>query len=106
MTLYLQVRCDSYLRPSSSHFFLFRKLKETLPITDTEGHPNDQQKGEVHYLQSQNGNLFSSRYFDMSGEEEDPSEFEVLRDYIPSDVPWCSDALGRLVRHLVTVFWS
>ena len=49
--------------------------------------------GEVHYLQSQNGNMFTSRYFDMSGED-DPTEFEPLREYVPSEVPWCSSALG------------
>ncbi len=47
----------------------------------------------MHYLQSQNGNLFTSRYFDMTGED-DPSEFEPLRDYLPSEIPWCSEALG------------
>lgn len=47
----------------------------------------------MHYLQSQNGNLFTNRYFDLT-EEEDPSEFEPLREHIPSEVPWCSDALG------------
>ncbi len=47
----------------------------------------------MHYLQSQNGNLFTNRYFDLSGEE-DLSEFEPLRDHIPSEVLWCSDALG------------
>lgn len=58
----------------------------------------------MHYLQSQNGNLFTNRYFDLSGEE-DPSEFEPLRDHIPSEVPWCSDALGMayisLSRHVL-----
>ena len=49
--------------------------------------------GDVHYLQSQNGNLFTGRYFDGSGDE-DPSEFEPLREHIPSEIPWCSDALG------------
>ncbi|KAI0375825.1 Clavaminate synthase-like protein [Pilatotrama ljubarskyi] len=50
--------------------------------------------GEVHYLQSQNGNLFTNCYFDLCGQE-DPSEFEPLREYVPSEVPWCSDALDR-----------
>ncbi|KAI0774451.1 Clavaminate synthase-like protein [Fomes fomentarius] len=50
--------------------------------------------GEVHYLQSQNGNMFTNRYFDMSGED-DPSEFEPLREYVPSEIPWCSEALDR-----------
>ena len=47
----------------------------------------------MHYLQSQNGNMFTNRYFDMSGED-DPSEFEPLRDHVPSEIPWCSEALG------------
>ncbi|KAI9000842.1 Clavaminate synthase-like protein [Trametes punicea] len=50
--------------------------------------------GEVHYLQSQNGNLFSNRYFDPSSPE-DSSEFEPLREYIPSEISWCSEALDR-----------
>ncbi|KAI0832600.1 Clavaminate synthase-like protein [Trametes gibbosa] len=58
--------------------------------TDDSAHTD----GEVHYLQSQNGNLFKSRYFDLT-DGEDPSEFEPLREFIPSEVPWCSDALDR-----------
>ncbi|RDX53908.1 Clavaminate synthase-like protein [Lentinus brumalis] len=50
--------------------------------------------GEVHYLQSQNGNMFSATYYDMSGNE-DPSEFEPLRDFVPSEIPWCSEALEK-----------
>ncbi|KAI0677364.1 Clavaminate synthase-like protein [Trametes maxima] len=50
--------------------------------------------GEVHYLQSQNGNLFTSRYFDLNGQE-DESEFEPLREHAPSEIPWCSDALDK-----------
>ena len=53
--------------------------------------------GEVHYLQSQNGNLFTNRYFDMSSGSDDPSEFEPLREYVPSEIPWCSEALGRAI---------
>ena len=51
----------------------------------------------MHYLQSQNGNLFTSRYFDVSAadEDDDESEFEPLRAHVPSEVPWCSDALGE-----------
>ena len=48
---------------------------------------------EVHYLQSQNGNLFSNRYFE-DGADEDPSEFGPLREHVPSEVRWCSQALG------------
>ena len=49
----------------------------------------------MHYLQSQNGNMFSAAYFDMSGiDDPDSSEFEPLREYVPSKIPWCSEALG------------
>ncbi|KZT12736.1 Clavaminate synthase-like protein [Laetiporus sulphureus 93-53] len=49
---------------------------------------------EVYYLQSQNGNLFAARYFDLSGEP-DPSVFEPLRRDVPSEISWCTEALGR-----------
>jgi len=49
---------------------------------------------DVHYLQSQNGNMFTSRYFNLSGEG-DSSEFEPLRDDILSEIPWCSEALDK-----------
>ncbi|KAL0950026.1 hypothetical protein HGRIS_010034 [Hohenbuehelia grisea] len=41
----------------------------------------------IRYLQSQNGNLYSST--------EDDSEFDVLRKDVPRDVPWCTEALDR-----------
>ncbi|KAI0353016.1 Clavaminate synthase-like protein [Trametes cingulata] len=62
--------------------------------TLSDGPADRSTDGEVHYLQSQNGNLFTNGYFDLSGEE-DPSEFEPLREYVPSEVPWCSDALDK-----------
>ncbi|KAJ3479826.1 hypothetical protein NLI96_g8785 [Meripilus lineatus] len=43
---------------------------------------------EVHYLQSQNGNLFCS----TSSED---SEFESFLGDIPKDLPWCTEVLGR-----------
>lgn len=51
---------------------------------------------EIHYLQSQNGNLYSNRYFDL-GPKNDPSEFESLRSDVPSEILWCSEALGKVV---------
>lgn len=47
---------------------------------------------ETFYLQSQNGNVYSSRFFQG---QDDPSEFAPLRQDIPSDVKWCTEALGR-----------
>ncbi|KIJ70557.1 hypothetical protein HYDPIDRAFT_78159 [Hydnomerulius pinastri MD-312] len=51
---------------------------------------NDGSK-HAYYLQSQNGNLYSDRFF--SNEGEDQSEFEALRDDVPPEIQWVSDAL-------------
>ena len=57
----------------------------------------------MHYLQSQNGNMFTAAYFDMSGTDDpDSSEFEPLREYLPSEIPWCSEALGA---HLPVILY-
>ncbi|KAL0579685.1 hypothetical protein V5O48_002315 [Marasmius crinis-equi] len=47
---------------------------------------------ETYYLQSQNGNLYSSQFYEGL---DAPSEYEPLRDDVPSEVPWCSEALDR-----------
>ena len=51
---------------------------------------------EIHYLQSQNGNMFTSHYFELNADD-DPSEFEPLREDVPSEVHWCSEALGMML---------
>ncbi|KAF8974558.1 Clavaminate synthase-like protein [Flammula alnicola] len=52
--------------------------------------------GEIHYLQSQNGNLFSSESFKEPGSSsENQSEFETLTHDVPNEIPWCSKALGQ-----------
>jgi peptidyl-lysine (3S)-dioxygenase / protease len=48
---------------------------------------------EIYYLQSQNGNLYSSRYFERGGLDS-PSEFEPLRQDVPKDIDWCTEAFG------------
>ena len=53
---------------------------------------NDSETSDIHYLQSQNGNIYTNLYF--NSKEEDSSEFESLRKDIPSEIPWCSEALG------------
>ncbi|KAF8913904.1 cupin-like domain-containing protein [Gymnopilus junonius] len=45
--------------------------------------------GEIHYLQSQNGNLFSSGSL-----KDGSSEFGSLVPDVPREIPWCSEALG------------
>ncbi|KAF7301700.1 Clavaminate synthase-like protein [Mycena indigotica] len=52
----------------------------------------DDQHSDVYYLQSQNGNVYSSAFFDGT---DNKSEFDALREDIPSEIDWCSEALGR-----------
>ncbi len=48
-------------------------------------------QSEVRYLQSQNGNLYTSKYFEV---QNDSSELEPLREDVPSEIAWSSEALG------------
>lgn len=50
----------------------------------------------VHYLQSQNGNLYSQDFF---SNREDTSEFVALRGDVPPEVDFVRDALGSLLVH-------
>ncbi|OJA19021.1 hypothetical protein AZE42_00381 [Rhizopogon vesiculosus] len=63
------------------------KLLETL---NTEQESDDT---SASYLQSQNGNIYSSRSFESP--KDDPSEFGALREDVPSNIPWVTEALGR-----------
>jgi len=63
------------------------KMSELLSKLSRETDDSD-----IYYLQSQNGNVYSSRFF---GGTPDPSEFEPLRPDIPSEIPWCSEGLGK-----------
>ncbi|KAH7887736.1 cupin-like domain-containing protein [Phlebopus sp. FC_14] len=47
----------------------------------------------AYYLQSQNGNLYSSTHF--SSNADDHSEFEALRSDVPSEIQWISEAVDR-----------
>ncbi|KAI0045304.1 Clavaminate synthase-like protein [Auriscalpium vulgare] len=58
-------------------------------------HEDQEKRDEAYYLQSQNGNLFSSAFFDEHSGEVDLSEFMPLREDVPSEISWCSEALGR-----------
>jgi jumonji domain-containing protein 7 len=49
---------------------------------------------DIHYLQSQNGNLYSSDYFTDGNS---PSEYDHLREDVPNEVLWCTEALGWFV---------
>lgn len=58
---------------------------------------------EIHYLQSQNGNLYSSAYFEeyssLAGSNSaSASEFDTLRPLVLPEIEWCSEALGMYSR--------
>ncbi|KAF7332214.1 Jmjc domain-containing protein 7 [Mycena kentingensis (nom. inval.)] len=53
---------------------------------------NERADSDVHYLQSQNGNVYSSTYFTDGSRD---SEFLPLRQDIPSEIDFCSQALGK-----------
>ena len=46
---------------------------------------------QVYYLQSQNGNMYDSQFFE---EDSGHTEYSPLRQDVSSEVPWCSEALG------------
>ncbi|KAI9056508.1 Clavaminate synthase-like protein [Trametes sanguinea] len=90
-------RADAVTRGPDNKLYFAEPLTQKMSVKallETLSSDTPTEEAEVHYLQSQNGNLFSNRYYELSGDE-DPSEFEPLREYIPSEISWCSDALDR-----------
>ncbi|KAJ3933696.1 MAG: cupin-like domain-containing protein [Lentinula lateritia] len=61
-------------------------------LSDDTCSAGDGAAAETYYLQSQNGNVYSSGFFNG---QDDLSEFETLRQDIPSDVKWCTEALDK-----------
>ncbi|THV08551.1 Clavaminate synthase-like protein [Dendrothele bispora CBS 962.96] len=66
-------------------------------LSGNASHPQEGQSYdcETYYLQSQNGNLYSSRFFDGHDDGSSSPEFEPLRRDVPSEIPWCSQPLDR-----------
>lgn len=64
-------------------------MKEFLETLDPHGSPSP--STAIHYLQSQNGNLFPP----LGNGSENKSEFEPLARDVPNDIPWCTEALGQ-----------
>ncbi|KAJ7180091.1 cupin-like domain-containing protein [Mycena crocata] len=71
---------EPHVQKMTMSAFLFSKLSP------------EANESEICYLQSQNGNVYSNRFFEGSP---DPSEFEALRADIPSEISWCSEAFGN-----------
>ena len=77
--------------------------KQTMSfLLQSLGHDTSHQlpAAEIFYLQSQNGNLFGSKFFEEEGNE-DTSEFEPLRADVPKEVPWATEAFGTFRVHRV-----
>ncbi|KAG1806803.1 cupin-like domain-containing protein [Suillus plorans] len=86
--------------PGGRHFFvepfiekvLMEKLLEQLNAGTCTPERNSDNLS-ASYLQSQNGNMYSSRFFESPND--DSSEFGALRGDVPSNIPWVTEALGR-----------
>ncbi|KIK06699.1 hypothetical protein K443DRAFT_673988 [Laccaria amethystina LaAM-08-1] len=91
-------RADALSRGPDDKFYFVEPFVEKMTIGDLIKHLKESEgvDGEVRYLQSQNGNLFPSDFFGRSSDDANsPSEFEPLRSDVPSEIPWCTEALGK-----------
>jgi len=81
-------RADAVTRGDDGKLYFVEPHTEQMTMSDFLSKLSAGYNGEdVHYLQSQNGNIFSN----SSGEG---SEFEGLQSDLPGDLSWCTDALG------------
>ncbi|KAJ7047368.1 Clavaminate synthase-like protein [Mycena alexandri] len=86
-------RADAVTRAPDGKLYFVEPHVEQMSISDLFSKlSRENDDSDVYYLQSQNGNVYSSRFFEGTG---DPSEFEALRADIPGEISWCSEAFGR-----------
>ncbi|KAF5370114.1 hypothetical protein D9758_001043 [Tetrapyrgos nigripes] len=90
-------RADAITTGPDEKLYFAEPCVESMTMSDLLAKLSDHKRGssensETYYLQSQNGNLYSSRFFEGM---DDPSEFEPLRRGVPSEISWCSQALDR-----------
>ncbi|KAF9247051.1 cupin-like domain-containing protein [Melanogaster broomeanus] len=85
-------RADAVTRGIDGKLYFAEPFTDTMTIRDlfTRLYLDEEC---VYYLQSQNGNLYSDRFF--SGDQEDRSELEPLRSDVPPEIRFISDALDR-----------
>ncbi|KAH9482667.1 Bifunctional peptidase and (3S)-lysyl hydroxylase Jmjd7 [Psilocybe cubensis] len=91
---------DSICRASDGRLYFVEPFIEKMTMQQLLfklGSKTTSPKPEIYYLQSQNGNLFSSSSFDSESNEatDNNSEFFPLLSDVPKEVPWCSEALGQ-----------
>ncbi|KAJ7179130.1 Clavaminate synthase-like protein [Mycena filopes] len=86
-------RADAVTRGPDGRFYFVEPHVEQMTVSDFLSKLSCEDDDlNVYYLQSQNGNVYSSRFFQGTP---DPSEFEALRADIPSEISWCSEAFGK-----------
>ncbi|KAG1754044.1 cupin-like domain-containing protein [Suillus paluster] len=87
---------DAIAAGPGGRLFFVEPFVEKVPMEKLLERLNTDQDGDnapTSYLQSQNGNIYSSRFFESPND--DPSEFGTLREDVPSNIPWVAEALGR-----------
>ncbi|KAG1866618.1 cupin-like domain-containing protein [Suillus subalutaceus] len=89
-------QADAIATGPGGKFFFVEPFVEKVSMVKFLEQLNAEQDGDnlpASYLQSQNGNIYSSRFFESPND--DSSEFCALRDDVPSNIPWVTEALGR-----------
>ncbi|KAG9317290.1 Clavaminate synthase-like protein [Chiua virens] len=84
-------RADAVTRSQDGKLYFAEPLIDSMAFPDLLDKLHSDEK-HVHYLQSQNGNLYSEDFFSKG---EDASEFEALRTDVPSEVDFVREALDR-----------
>lgn len=64
------------------------------PVLLTDSISVDNSSNEVHYLQSQNGNIYRHAY-EQEAENETAPELAAFQEYIEPEVGFLSEALGK-----------
>ncbi|KAJ6613440.1 Clavaminate synthase-like protein [Mycena sp. CBHHK59/15] len=91
-------RADAVTRASDGKLYFVEPHVEKMKMSEflfsklSSGMAQLAHDSEIHYLQSQNGNVYSSRFFEG---RPDPSEFEPLRQDIPTEIAWCSETFDK-----------
>ncbi|KAJ7591015.1 Clavaminate synthase-like protein [Mycena floridula] len=78
--------------PDRRKFFVEPYIQSMTMVELLKALREDSTDKSCYYLQSQNGNVYSSQFFTEGSD--DTSEFEALRSDIPPEIPWCSEAFG------------
>ncbi|KAF8897538.1 Clavaminate synthase-like protein [Infundibulicybe gibba] len=91
-------RADAIARAPDNKLYFVEPCVERMSMAEfmsklsPDGEPSG--TGPIYYLQSQNGNVYPSDFFRGEGVNS-PAEYKSLRGDVPSEISWCSAALGH-----------